>query len=190
MLFNPQLFKVSIIQTKLFGPLDFELSRFHCICNNGHIQIQWWKSPFHKFRVERVNRFHISGLDYCPWRVCSLLLWWTMFVSSWITHECHQPCDHTEPSLTDKALHSAKTMLCSNETLRSPSTLLWWQVQCHFKKIQTNGGQSLWMSLKNSNLACPIQYFFKYHIYSYKIPCLINSTPLLYAEISPQSRNL
>ena len=28
--FNPQLFKVSIIQTKLFGPLDFELSRFHC----------------------------------------------------------------------------------------------------------------------------------------------------------------
>ena len=28
---NPQLFKVSIIQTKLFGPLDFELSRFHCI---------------------------------------------------------------------------------------------------------------------------------------------------------------
>ena len=29
--FNPQLFKVSIIQTKLFGPLDFELSRFHCI---------------------------------------------------------------------------------------------------------------------------------------------------------------
>ena len=32
MQFNPQLFKVSIIQTKLFGPLDFELSRFHCIC--------------------------------------------------------------------------------------------------------------------------------------------------------------
>ena len=31
MYFNPQLFKVSIIQTKLFGPLDFELSRFHCI---------------------------------------------------------------------------------------------------------------------------------------------------------------
>ena len=30
--FNPQLFKVSIIQTKLFGPLDFELSRFHCTC--------------------------------------------------------------------------------------------------------------------------------------------------------------
>ena len=29
--FKPQLFKVSIIQTKLFGPLDFELSRFHCI---------------------------------------------------------------------------------------------------------------------------------------------------------------
>ena len=29
--FNPQLFKVSIIQTKLFGPLDFELSRLHCI---------------------------------------------------------------------------------------------------------------------------------------------------------------
>ena len=29
--FNPQLFKVSIIQTKLFGPLDFELLRFHCI---------------------------------------------------------------------------------------------------------------------------------------------------------------
>ena len=29
--FNPQLFKVSIIQTKLFGPLDFELSRFLCI---------------------------------------------------------------------------------------------------------------------------------------------------------------
>ena len=29
--FNPQLFKVSIIQTKLFCPLDFELSRFHCI---------------------------------------------------------------------------------------------------------------------------------------------------------------
>ena len=29
--FNPHLFKVSIIQTKLFGPLDFELSRFHCI---------------------------------------------------------------------------------------------------------------------------------------------------------------
>ena len=29
--FNPQFFKVSIIQTKLFGPLDFELSRFHCI---------------------------------------------------------------------------------------------------------------------------------------------------------------
>ena len=28
--YNPQLFKVSIIQTKLFGPLDFELSRFHC----------------------------------------------------------------------------------------------------------------------------------------------------------------
>ena len=28
--FNPQLFKISIIQTKLFGPLDFELSRFHC----------------------------------------------------------------------------------------------------------------------------------------------------------------
>ena len=28
--FNLQLFKVSIIQTKLFGPLDFELSRFHC----------------------------------------------------------------------------------------------------------------------------------------------------------------
>ena len=28
---HPQLFKVSIIQTKLFGPLDFELSRFHCI---------------------------------------------------------------------------------------------------------------------------------------------------------------
>ena len=27
--FNPQLFKASIIQTKLFGPLDFELSRFH-----------------------------------------------------------------------------------------------------------------------------------------------------------------
>ena len=26
--FNPQLFKVSIIQTKLFGPLDFELSKF------------------------------------------------------------------------------------------------------------------------------------------------------------------
>ena len=32
--FNPQLFKVSIIQTKLFGPLDFELSRFHCIYKN------------------------------------------------------------------------------------------------------------------------------------------------------------
>ena len=31
--FNPQLFKVSIIQTKLFGPLDFELSRFHCNLN-------------------------------------------------------------------------------------------------------------------------------------------------------------
>ena len=29
--FNPQLFKISIIQTKQFGPLDFELSRFHCI---------------------------------------------------------------------------------------------------------------------------------------------------------------
>ena len=29
--FNPQLFKVSVIQRKLFGPLDFELSRFHCI---------------------------------------------------------------------------------------------------------------------------------------------------------------
>ena len=29
--FNPQLFKVSIIQTKLFGSLDFELLRFHCI---------------------------------------------------------------------------------------------------------------------------------------------------------------
>ena len=28
--FNPQLFKVSISQIKLFGPLDFELSRFHC----------------------------------------------------------------------------------------------------------------------------------------------------------------
>ena len=28
--FNPQLFKVSIIQTKLFGPWT-ELSRFHCI---------------------------------------------------------------------------------------------------------------------------------------------------------------
>ena len=28
--FNPQIFKVSIIQTKLFGPLEFELSRFHC----------------------------------------------------------------------------------------------------------------------------------------------------------------
>ena len=31
--FNPQLFKVSIIQTKLFGPLEFELSRFHCKCS-------------------------------------------------------------------------------------------------------------------------------------------------------------
>ena len=29
--FNPQLYKVSIIQTKLFGPLDFELLSFHCI---------------------------------------------------------------------------------------------------------------------------------------------------------------
>ena len=28
--FNSQLFKVSIILTKLFGPFDFELSRFHC----------------------------------------------------------------------------------------------------------------------------------------------------------------
>ena len=28
--FNPQLFKVSIIQSKLFSPLGFELSRFHC----------------------------------------------------------------------------------------------------------------------------------------------------------------
>ena len=33
--FNPQLFKVSIIQTKLFGPLDFELSRFHGIVIPG-----------------------------------------------------------------------------------------------------------------------------------------------------------
>ena len=32
--FNRQLFKVSIIQTKLFGLLDFELSRFHCIYQN------------------------------------------------------------------------------------------------------------------------------------------------------------
>ena len=31
--FNPKLFKVLIIQTKLFGPLDFELSRCHCTCN-------------------------------------------------------------------------------------------------------------------------------------------------------------
>ena len=28
--FNLELFKVSIIQTKLFGPLDFELLMFHC----------------------------------------------------------------------------------------------------------------------------------------------------------------
>ena len=36
--FNPQLFKVSIIQTKQFGPLDFELSRFHCICIDGNFE--------------------------------------------------------------------------------------------------------------------------------------------------------
>ena len=29
--FNPQLFKASLIQAELFGPLDFELSSFHCI---------------------------------------------------------------------------------------------------------------------------------------------------------------
>ena len=32
--FNPQLFTVSIIQTKLFGPLDYDLLRFHCIYIN------------------------------------------------------------------------------------------------------------------------------------------------------------
>ena len=34
--FNPQFIKVSIIQTKPFGPLDFELSRFQCICCGPH----------------------------------------------------------------------------------------------------------------------------------------------------------
>ena len=59
--FNPQLFKVSIIQTKQFGPLDFELSRFHCIYGPQTISMRTvfrWVKAFKagKFSVEDDTR--------------------------------------------------------------------------------------------------------------------------------------
>ena len=50
-IFNPQLFKVSIIQTKLFCPLDFELSRFHCI-------------PLSYLNVFSQDNYHTDKHDY------------------------------------------------------------------------------------------------------------------------------
>lgn len=35
----------------------------------------------------------ILGLDYCSRGLCSLLLWWRMFISTQCTYECHKPCD-------------------------------------------------------------------------------------------------
>ena len=57
--FNPQLFKFSIIETKMFDPLDFELSRFHCICvliadnDPGEIIVEWFRINESKKQLQK-----------------------------------------------------------------------------------------------------------------------------------------
>ena len=52
--FNPQLFKVSIIQIKLLGSLDFELSRFHGNATNIFMLIYTVDSRYFKLHKARI----------------------------------------------------------------------------------------------------------------------------------------
>ena len=52
-----------LAQLVLHGlPFCFHFTDDH-ICSNGHIQIQGWKLPFHKYSSERVNSIILTGYE-------------------------------------------------------------------------------------------------------------------------------
>ena len=62
--FNPKLFKVSIIQTKLFGTFDFELSRFHCILTLTNLTLRKHAySNILKILQPKKENFQIKNFD-------------------------------------------------------------------------------------------------------------------------------
>ena len=60
--FNPQLFKVSIIQTKRVGPLDFELLRFHCIYLPAFLFLLKLKLVLNRYQLPLLLDTHVDRI--------------------------------------------------------------------------------------------------------------------------------